>query len=71
MQIKQITNISKCTLINIQADEEHMEDKSRNKHSLACWLALNASSVQHLPWSKQERRGKRKVICRCLNPQRI
>lgn len=31
--------------LKIQANDKHMEDKSRNKHVLACWLALNASSV--------------------------
>lgn len=32
-------------MLKIQANEEHMEDKSRNKLGLACWVALNANSV--------------------------
>lgn len=32
-------------MLKIQTKDKHMENKSRNKHSLACWLAFNATSV--------------------------
>lgn len=32
-------------ILKIQTNDKHMKDKSRNQHSLACWLAFNASSV--------------------------